>query len=89
MKLNAWKLSTVVLACALTGVVANSTMHVARADQPDMTDARSKLQDARAALNAAADDHGGHRVKALGLVDQALVEVNAGIEFAREHGGKK
>ncbi len=85
MKINAWKVSTLALACMLAGVVASGRIQTASADQPNMTDARAKLQDARSALQAAVDDKGGHRVKALGFLDQAITEVNAGIEYAKNH----
>ena len=39
----------------------------------------------RAELEAANSDKGGHRAKAIGLVDEAIGEVQAGIEFARTH----
>jgi hypothetical protein len=46
---------------------------------------RDHLQNARAALEHAEPNKGGHRERAIGLVDQAIVQVNEGIEFARAH----
>jgi hypothetical protein len=41
------------------------------------------VQAAKASLQAAATDKAGHRVKAIGLIDQAIVEVQLGINAAR------
>ena len=49
--------------------------------QPMMTKALNSLEDARRSLDNATADKGGHRVKALGLVNDAIAEVKAGIEF--------
>ena len=63
------------LVCA--GVVAGG--EAALAYQPYMFTARGDLRAARAALVQAVPDKAGHRVNAMGLIDQALGEVNAGI----------
>jgi len=52
-------------------------------DQPHMQKALKHLQMARAELQRSSHDKGGHRVKALQLVDQAIYEVEAGIVFDR------
>ncbi|HLE24913.1 MAG TPA: hypothetical protein VI935_04595 [Thermodesulfobacteriota bacterium] len=52
------------------------------ADQPHMRAALASLQVAQSELQQAIPDKGGHRVRALELVNQAIVEVQAGIEFA-------
>jgi len=54
-------------------------------DQPNMQAARSSLQTARAQLQKATPDKGGHRVNAIGLINSAIAEVNAGIAFDRRH----
>jgi hypothetical protein len=54
-----------------------------RADQPNMQNALSQLQGAKASLQAAAHDKGGHRLQAIRLIDQAIVEVQLGIDVAR------
>ncbi len=54
----------------------------AHADQPDMYAARNDLQQAIGSLQAAQDDKGGHRVAAIGLAQQAIEQVNLGIQFA-------
>ena len=43
------------------------------------------LQNARSELNAATSNKGGHREQALALIDQAIAEVRAGINFAATH----
>lgn len=49
------------------------------AGQPHMGRALEDLRSARAELQAAAANKAGHRERALGLVDQAIGEVQAGI----------
>jgi hypothetical protein len=50
--------------------------------QPHMTKSLGLLQSARGELAAATPNKGGHRERALGLIDQAITEVRAGITFA-------
>ena len=50
--------------------------------QPHMTASLDLLQSARAELTAATPNKGSHRERALGLIDQAIAEVRAGIAFA-------
>jgi hypothetical protein len=57
----------------------------ANADQPHMVAARDHLRVARAELQAADADKGGHRVKAIERVNEAIVEVDRGIEYDRTH----
>jgi hypothetical protein len=54
-------------------------------DQPFMEAARADLMKAKSELQMAMRDKGGHRAKALSLVNQAIAEVNRGIAFARRH----
>jgi hypothetical protein len=62
------------------GVIAG-----AAPDQPFMRAARADLQTAKNQLQQATPDKGGHRVKAMSLVNQAIAQVNAGIAFDRRH----
>ncbi len=55
----------------------------ALADQPHMKAALEHLQAARAELQKAAADKGGHRMRAMELVDKAIVETARGEEAAR------
>ena len=70
-------LGIIVLLCTLTAV--------AFADQPYMKAARTNLQQARAQLQAALANKGGHRVKAIEHVNTAIGLVNQGIAFDRRH----
>ena len=54
-------------------------------DQPNMIAARNSLNAALANLNRASADKGGYRERAIGLVNSAISEVNAGIEYDRHH----
>jgi hypothetical protein len=53
--------------------------------QPHMQETMALLQNARTELTAATPNKGGHRERALALIDQAIAEVNAGINFAATH----
>ena len=53
--------------------------------QPHMNAALDELRAARSELQVSTADKGGHRERAIGLCDQAIGEVEAGIEFARTH----
>jgi hypothetical protein len=55
------------------------------ADQPRMQAARVDLNQARAQLQQALSNKDGHRVKAIGYVNSAIAEINAGIAFDRRH----
>ena len=54
-------------------------------DQPFMQAARTDLQKARAALQRAEHNKGGHRANAIALINSAILEVNRGITFDRTH----
>ncbi|HEY3890178.1 MAG TPA: hypothetical protein VGL73_16500 [Caulobacteraceae bacterium] len=51
----------------------------AQGGQPHMQNALGDLQAARGELNAALRDKGGHRTAAVNLVNQAIVQVQAGL----------
>jgi len=59
-----------------TGVVLQN---VQAAEQPHMYNALNNLKSARHQLEMALDDKGGHRARAIGIIDNAIGEVNAGI----------
>jgi hypothetical protein len=61
------------------------SMAFAAPDQPNMQAARADLNTAKRELQRATANKGGHRAKAIGLVNQAIAEVNAGIEYDRRH----
>jgi hypothetical protein len=52
--------------------------------QPHMAETIVILQSARAELVKATPNKGGHRERALGLIDQAIGEVQAGMNFAAQ-----
>ena len=76
------KAKSILAMILLLGVVAIAG---AVPDQPNMQAARANLITARNELQRAAADKGGHRVKAIGLVNSAIAEVNLGIEYDRRH----
>ena len=51
---------------------------------PEMIKGKRQLQTAKATLQKAARDYDGHRVKAIGLIDQAIKEIDAGIASDRK-----
>jgi hypothetical protein len=65
----------VVAAIALSSFVGGCVV----AAQPHMQNALGALQNARAELQVAERDKGGHRVNALRLINEAIGEVQAGI----------
>ena len=73
---------------ALAGVAFGAGLAFApaiKADQPHMQAALDALQTAERQLNEATEDKGGHRVRALKHVHEAMAEVRKGIEFDRKH----
>ncbi len=51
--------------------------------QPHMQNALASLQNAKSELQQASHNKGGHRVRAIELINQAISEVNAGMNAAR------
>ncbi|MCE0484028.1 MAG: hypothetical protein LV479_07305 [Methylacidiphilales bacterium] len=83
MKLN---FSHLIIAFTL-GIAAASGVLIENAhaaNQPHMYNALSNLRAARHQLEVAADDKGGHRVKAIGIIDSAIAEVQAGISIGND-----
>ena len=50
-----------------------------------MTAALQLLREAKEKLEAASRDKGGHRVRALQHIDQAISEVQAGMQYDNTH----
>jgi hypothetical protein len=65
-----------------TAIAASIGIGYAIGAQPHMTETIAILQSARSELAAATPNKGGHRERALGLIDQAIGEVRAGMAFA-------
>lgn len=63
----------------LLGMLTNQVM----ADQPHMQNAKESLRLAREELRQAEPNKGGHRERAIELVDQAIDQVQQGIDYAR------
>jgi len=76
-----WIFAVVVTLMLVTGFVVGR----ATADQPHMVAALDHLRAARAELQQATHDKGGHRERALKAVDQAIAQVERGIEYDRKH----
>ena len=55
------------------------------ANQPNMHAALGHLRAAKQSLEKAEPDKGGHRVKAIELVDSAIRQVEEGIAYAKSH----
>jgi hypothetical protein len=76
--MKTFKVSLVLLAA-----MAAMNLQSARADQPRMREALHRLREARAVLANAEHNKGGHRDKAIELIDRAIGEVEAGIAAGR------
>jgi len=74
-------LNTLALVASFAGGLVLSA-GVATAQQPNMQNALASLQNARASLLQATPNKGGHRERALTLIDQAINQVQLGISFA-------
>jgi len=53
--------------------------------QPNMQAAMQQLRAAQASLQNASSDKGGHRVRAMQLIDQAMREVEEGMRYDERH----
>jgi Purple acid Phosphatase, N-terminal domain len=69
------------------GAVPQQAIAQPAGNQPDMTAAEQYLQRAVQNLQTASGDKGGFRVKAIASAQQALREVQAGIQYANAHPG--
>jgi len=56
--------------------------------QPNMDAAMQHLREAQQSLQEAGSDKGGHRTNAMQLINQAMAEVQAGIQYDNEHQGR-
>jgi hypothetical protein len=65
-----------------TAIAAGMGIGYAIGAQPHMNESIAFLQSARGELQASTPNKGGHRERAIGLIDQAIGEVRAGIAFA-------
>lgn len=80
-----------VISTLAAGMTASTLLWpvAAPANQVNMEAALARLNEAKASLESAKKDKGGHRAKALSLVDAAIREVQAGISFDRNNRSPK
>ena len=76
---------SVVVLLALAFLAGKSSLATALAPQTHMEMALDALKSAKMHLGEAQADKGGHRMKAMRAVDQAIMHVNEGIEYAKKH----
>ncbi len=74
-------IAVVVVAMLLVG----GTVGICAADEPHMRAALERLREAREQLEKAEPNKGGHREKAIELIDRAMEQVKGGIEFGEHH----
>jgi len=78
------KIATRLLAAAI--LVAPATLAIPQKDVPaEVTAAQSALKGAYDDLEHAGGEWGGHRVKAMDHIKEALAELNEAEKWAREH----
>jgi hypothetical protein len=82
MYINKIQLLVAVVVTALSFSVLGAG--TAYAFQTHMFNARDALQNAQNELQLALPDKGGHRVNAINLVQQAIDQVNLGIQFGAQ-----
>jgi outer membrane murein-binding lipoprotein Lpp len=82
MRKRAVVLAFLSIVCLFGGYLAGCA---SSSGQPHMSAALDELRSARSELDAAMADKGGHRGKAIALVDDAITEVRAGIDYAASH----
>lgn len=76
-------MKTLRLAIVVVAATASMAVNFARADQPHMQRALEHLRAAREELRAAEHNKGGWRLRAIGAVDRAINETEAGMRVAR------
>ena len=70
---------------AIAAALVAITKSASAEPQPAMVRAREALNGALDSLREAASDKGGHKVKAIHLIEGAIAEVDAGIRFDNHH----
>lgn len=83
MKTTRSRIIVAVLLCAV--LVSGFLLGRASADQPHMQAALEHLRAAKGELDRADADKGGHRAKAISLVNDAISQVERGIGYDRHH----
>jgi hypothetical protein len=67
----------------LVTMITAMALQSVRADQPNMRAALAHLLEAKAALERAEHNKGGHRGRAVEIINHAIAEVEAGIAAGR------
>ncbi|HEY3569654.1 MAG TPA: hypothetical protein VGP73_17105 [Thermoanaerobaculia bacterium] len=83
MKTPRSRIVVALLLCAV--LVSGFLIGRASADQPHMQAALEHLRAAKGELDKADPDKGGHRARAIRLVDDAIAQVEKGVNFDRRH----
>ena len=73
------------LSGAIVGSALTGATFARGAGQPHMASALRSLQTARTQLQTAIPDKGGHRDRAIGFVNSAITETQAGIDYGAMH----
>jgi hypothetical protein len=68
-----------------TSPTAPGTQHVARPRHPAIRRAIEALERAKADMQAAAHDFGGHRVDALAACDNAIAQLKLALQYANQN----
>jgi hypothetical protein len=69
----------------IAALLVGGTVGICAADEPHMRAALEHLREARQQLEKAVPNKGGHREKAIELIDRAMEQVKEGIEFGEHH----
>lgn len=86
-KIGRREIAPMVAAGVTAAALIGATTPAAVAYQGNMERALASLQDAFASLQAATPNKGGHRERAMDLIQRAMAQVQEGIDFANAHGG--
>lgn len=85
--------STAAALVVLAGLSLYSVVHAQNAGmarhEPHMSAAMGHLEQAKAELEKAAPNKGGHREKAMQLVDEAMQQVREGEQYYEQHGERR
>jgi len=73
-------------AFALVAILSFAAGSLAQVPYPDIVGAENSLNTALGYLQHARDVFGGHKVNAIGLINQAIGELEAGKQWAAQHG---
>lgn len=80
------KKTVIALSAALVlGTLIGCVAYAQQNRHPEMHAAIQHLNMAENSLQHAAHDYGGHRERAMALIQQARDEIKAGIEYANHH----